>query len=476
MKFKYILFCSISGLLLIHGYAFSSWDQLGKNPQHTGQTATKGPIQYKIAWEFPLGYSGRYSFGAVCDSMSNYYFCGELPTSTTRSIISLDKTGNLRWVRVLLNNTNSFSSPALGIDNQLYISCIDGSVYSYSQSDGTPFWQFKGAGPFYSGPTVDKKGNIFVGTRDGQFYSLDSIGKQRWIANGVGQTYSSAVLSNNNNTVFFEIGYRLYSYSESGSYRWTYIMGSTPIGSPSVDREDNIYIVIAKPSIISINSAGSLRWEMPLGSRGTYFYSTAAISNTGLIYVAADKLYALDKTSYIKWMSKQTFNEYEACPVIIDREENSFVPMLGGDIFSFSNKGDLLWRYNFGIHQSMILTNDSGLFISTIQKSLLLIDSGSSISYTNIAFNQQERTTENSLKVYPNPFRDMISVSYSIKSSANKDIKIWDITGRIVFFRKLIESQGEIFWDGNLDDGNPAPIGCYIIKVGDKITSIIKMQ
>lgn len=71
------------------------------------------------------------------------------------------------------------------------------------------------------------------------------------------------------------------------------------------------------------------------------------------------------------------------------------------------------------------------------------------------------------LQNYPNPFNPTTTIKYDLPRSGNVEIKIYNITGRLVkTFQKSHQNSGlhEVIWDGKNDYGNKVASGFYIYQ------------
>ncbi len=90
-------------------------------------------------------------------------------------------------------------------------------------------------------------------------------------------------------------------------------------------------------------------------------------------------------------------------------------------------------------------------------------------------------------RMYPNPFKDRITVEYELDSPANISLRIYDMTGKVIreiSNASVTAGQHEMTWDGKTVSGNAARPGIYTImmtvhrqngKSGMKILKIVKI-
>ena len=73
------------------------------------------------------------------------------------------------------------SSPAIGADGTIFVSCLDGRLYALRPQDAAQRWVFQTEALYILGsPSLDNIGNIYVGASDGVVYALSSAGQELW--------------------------------------------------------------------------------------------------------------------------------------------------------------------------------------------------------------------------------------------------------------------------------------------------------
>jgi hypothetical protein len=70
------------------------------------------------------------------------------------------------------------------------------------------------------------------------------------------------------------------------------------------------------------------------------------------------------------------------------------------------------------------------------------------------------------LQIYPNPFRKKTDIRWQIPDNSIVDLRIYDITGRLVrqFDYTTMRLSDHISWDGTDDFGKKLPSGVYVLK------------
>jgi len=91
---------------------------------------------------------------------------------------------------------------------------------------------------------------------------------------------------------------------------------------------------------------------------------------------------------------------------------------------------------------------------------------------------QSQPTHHASITVFPNPFREKLNITYQTASQNKTDLKIYDVTGRLVrqFALPSRESFNHITWDGIDDKGRAVPQGVYFLRVDNPDSGDILCQ
>ena len=94
---------------------------------------------------------------------------------------------------------------------------------------------------------------------------------------------------------------------------------------------------------------------------------------------------------------------------------------------------------------------------------------------TDVAIGITEIGHSVSVKCYPNPFIEQITIEVTMSDASILDVEIFDAGGRLVrnlFYGSEIETQ-TLFWDGKNDQGIKMSPGSYFLKVNETIKKVI---
>ena len=168
----------------------ANWAQLGYSARRLSNNAsetalglgTVGGLQvlWKKSWR-----CGGFAPPAVADGQ---VFVG----STDRVCVFDASTG--ATVRQIPAGDSTDSSPAvatIGGKRRLFVSSLDGALYSFAANTGRLLWKLQTAGPLHSSPAIDG-GRVYVGSEDGRVYAVDAItGGVVWSQDAGGPVYAS---------------------------------------------------------------------------------------------------------------------------------------------------------------------------------------------------------------------------------------------------------------------------------------------
>ena len=92
-----------------------------------------------------------------------------------------------------------------------------------------------------------------------------------------------------------------------------------------------------------------------------------------------------------------------------------------------------------------------------------MIDKGHDIDYSKILVFQSRSISSTEIKIYGNPVKDKLTLSYSSNANQAVDVKIFDITGKMVMSQKVNSAEGNNMLSLQLNSAFSN--GMYVVEV-----------
>ncbi|MGA1823181.1 MAG: PQQ-binding-like beta-propeller repeat protein [bacterium] len=376
------------------GMADSPWPCLGQNSRHTGRSLYAGPQKAAYRWKFQTGSS----IGMPSPIGMTSPAIGEDGAIYIRSLdgylYALDMYGNIKWDKVLINNTGPAkinaitSSPAIGSNGTIYIGSEDGVIYAVDSENGSIINTYPTDNTdkiIQSSPVIGPDGTIYIGSNDTTLYALKSDFTLKWKYKTDGAIISSPALSNDGETVYVgSLDGKLYAlHYDSLTYdaddpnsllQWAYSGKDNPLGeiwgSPAIGDNGTIYIGSDSNSIHAIDPNGRKKWKYTTNGA---IKGSPALGPEGKIYIGSlDKsLYVLnpDGSLHCKYKTERGIRSTPA----IDKDGTVYIGIgdyQEGYIYAFNpkkNKDESLWSYKtpYSIWSSGAISSYGTLYIGS---------------------------------------------------------------------------------------------------------------
>ena len=271
--------------------------------------------------------------------------------------------------------------------------------------------------------------------------------------------------------------YRVRAINGQGNSAFTSDASATTPSGSSVVRSDGCGMITAR--------GGNPGYETPamafdnLTSTKWYNFNTS-----GVIWIQyqfcggasyAINSYSLTSANDMPLRDPKTVNLYGSNNgvnyTLLDSRTNiAFTARFQTQTFNFTNST----AYQYYRLEIASNTGNDGLQVSEIE----LIETGSVLKSTDII-----HAGESMVTVYPNPFRDGITIDYNLPVDTHVCLEIYDLNGRVVT-QLVNENQAEgphrIVWDALDINSINLHNGIYILKIksviGTEITRIIYME
>jgi outer membrane protein assembly factor BamB len=265
-------------------------------------------------------------------------------------------------------------------------------------------WTFQTGKGIFSSPVIDGNGNIYIGSADHYFYSLDHSGKLRWkfktgeiidsagalpahqptgvatilFPSADGHIYclekdsgkliwtfdgNEALEDQFNN--WFEgnialapdgtlyagnTNFRYYALSPEGELKWTYKTGSNAWSIAGINQDGDLVWGSCDTFIHGVSREGQVRWKKrTLG----FISASAAIDREDKAYIGSfdGNIYALDsRTGKVRWKFKTNDHIYGSAALLEadDADFRLFVGSTDGYLYAINQDGEEVWRYYSG--------------------------------------------------------------------------------------------------------------------------------
>ena len=126
----------------------------------------------------------------------------------------------------------------------------------------------------------------------------------------------------------------------------------------------------------------------------------------------------------------------------------------------FRNNQEYLLKPELQNNSKNIFGKDASIFVS---------------AQTELAIGITELGQSVSVKCYPNPFKEQLTIEVAISDASILDVEVFDVGGRLV--RNLFHGNEigtkTLFWDGRNDQGIKMVPGSYFLKVNDTTKKVI---
>ncbi len=453
---------------------------------------TNGDTQWVRRYNGP-GNNWDRAFAIAVDRQGNVYVTGESYNSSTNNdyaTVKYNSAGVEQWVKRYTGAGSDYDAAyAIAVDSSgnVYVTGYihnPASSYDYAtikyNSNGDTLWVRKYNGPDNNDDqaaslAVDGQGNVYVtGYSSGATTSAD---------------YATIKYNSAGDTVWVR------RYNGTGNYT----DGANAI---AVDGSGNVYVTGYSNgsstdddyATVKYNSVGVEQWVARYNGPGNYVdeAKSIAVDNTGNVYVTGSSNGSGSNTDYAtikynstgaqQWVQRYNGqgNYYDNAKAIgVDGSGNVYVT--GYSNGSSTNEDYATIKYNSaGVQQWVQRYNGPENYID--EANAIALDGSGNVyvtgnsrtggfdDYLTIRYVQTIPGVEEvrgqmqearAFKIYPNPARLFFVVRYPSSVKAPANIKIYDVTGKIVKEVRGKRQAVRISTDGIKD-------GVYFVKVGDE--------
>jgi outer membrane protein assembly factor BamB len=330
--------------------------------KHTGFSKFTGPPTPTLAWNVTVG-NAIVSSAAIAADRTIYFGVGCYKNKIDDPhLYALHPDGSLKWKYKA--SKAFFSSPAIGLDNTLFITSLDGNLYAIE--DMTSYGQLKWKKYLdyhfnLCSPAIGDDGSIFVGSPSFKYYQINP----------------------------------------DGSTIWSYTTGWCIISSPAIDDDGTVYIGSKDHYLYAFTTkTPELKWSFATGEfyDGHLVDSSPAIGSDGTIYVGTDpygaagqepvevntNFWAINPDGTLKWVF-ETEDGIESSPAI-GPDGTIYFGSYDGYLYALSDNGTqgiLKWKFptNDSIDGSPVVDGDGVIYFGSRDATLYALYPNGSIKW-----------------------------------------------------------------------------------------------
>jgi outer membrane protein assembly factor BamB len=275
------------------------------------------------------------------------------------------------------------SSAALGTDGNVYVGSRDNEFYAF-RSDGTLAWSFTAGDEIPSPPAVDASGRIYFGSFDDNIYCVGSSGSLRWSYTN-GSVFSCPAIATDGSIYTGSNilpAANLFALTSAGAFRWSYLASNWVSSSPAIDHDGRIYFGSLDNNLYAIEPMGALAWSYHTSG----YAITASVGTDGRVYIGSgDKnFYAISSGGALEWSFEtglpvsagQALSSTGA--IYIGSEDKNF--------YGLSSAGALLWSYasDDEIFSSAAVGVDGRLYTGSTDNNIYALNSNGTLLWSYI--------------------------------------------------------------------------------------------
>jgi outer membrane protein assembly factor BamB len=170
--------------------AAANWAQLGYSARRLSNNSSETVLglgnvgSLRVLWQKSWR-CGGFAPPVVAD--------GQVYVGSTDRVCVFDASTGATVLQIPAGNSTD-SSPAvatIGGKRRLFVSSLDGALYSFAANTGRLLWKLQTGGPVHSSPAIDG-GRVYVGSEDGRVYAVDAVtGGIAWSRDTGGPVYGS---------------------------------------------------------------------------------------------------------------------------------------------------------------------------------------------------------------------------------------------------------------------------------------------
>jgi hypothetical protein len=282
------------------------------------------------------------------------------PRGSSYSQLIGPQAPNVRY-SVQTSNTLIQGQPVFGPDGTLYLCGADYELMAIDPQTGAEKWKLPGTS--YFTPAVAANGSICYGNSDDDLRCVSSAGLLQWEVSGLAAQMGSIVIDLHGNVYTGRNDFKLHKFSQDGILQWSHLLGDLPRQGFVLDYNGTVYATVDSGMVTAIRSDGSLLWqydsEAPVNSK-------AILDTAGNLYVASDRLHAINPDGTNKWIFGSPMGGDST--VSADLYGNIIYTNGAGTLYSVSAAGVENWHTDLGeVNFGQAVTDLAGnIYVSSL--------------------------------------------------------------------------------------------------------------
>lgn len=248
--------------LCISPIAAVDWNNFQGDIKHTGYNGGSSDTISKV-WSLNLDKGPILSSPLIYDNM--------LYIITENGILKVIDMNNSK-VEWTYDFEDKVSASPIIKDDILYVGDLDGDFYALNVSEDLKddkhetIWEKNFSDGIKSTVAIDDNNNIYFGSNDGHFYSLNKDGEENWNCELGEEVESSPIITNDTIYVGSTNG-KIFAIDLNGNEKWNYTTAEKVVSSPAYTNE-SIYIGSEDGNLYCINSStGTLKWNVNMENK-----------------------------------------------------------------------------------------------------------------------------------------------------------------------------------------------------------------
>jgi outer membrane protein assembly factor BamB len=170
--------------------AAANWSQLGYSARRLSNNAAETGLGVGNVGGLRVLWQKSWRCGGLAPPV---VADGQVYVGSTDRVCVFDASTGATLLQIPAGDSTD-SSPAvatIGGKRRLFVSSLDGALYSFAANTGRLLWKLQTGGPVHSSPAIDG-GRVYVGSEDGHVYAVDAVtGSVAWSQDTGGPVYAS---------------------------------------------------------------------------------------------------------------------------------------------------------------------------------------------------------------------------------------------------------------------------------------------